>query len=68
MAESEMLDAMKDIICETGQRTSKNTIILIESEFATKFDLLAEGQKTILDKIRYFHASNNLKYEFKVNE
>lgn len=62
MAESEMLDTMKDIICETEQRTSKNTIILIESEFATKFDLLAEGQRTILDKIRYLHASNNLSH------
>lgn len=45
-----MLDAMKDFICETEQRTSKNAIVLIESEFATKFDLLAEGQGAILDK------------------
>lgn len=31
MTVAEMLDAMKDFICKTEQRTSKNAIVLIES-------------------------------------
>ena len=51
MTDTEMLDAMKTIIGEAEQRISKNTIVLMESEFAPKFDLLAEGQRAILDKL-----------------
>jgi len=51
VTDTEMINAMKTIIGEAEQRISKNTIVLMESEFAPKFDLLAEGQRAILDKL-----------------
>lgn len=51
MTDTEMLEAMKAIVGEAEQRISKNTVVLMESEFTPKFDLLAEGQRAILDKL-----------------
>ena len=38
-------------IGEAEQRITKNTVSLMDAEFSKKFDLLAEGQKTILETL-----------------
>ena len=38
-------------VAEAEQRIAKNTVVLMDAEFSKRFDLLAEGQQEILDKL-----------------
>ncbi len=51
MADKELLRSIKAIIDDAEQRIAENTAVLMEAEFNPKFDLLAEGQQAILDKM-----------------
>ena len=51
MLDEKDLQAIQSMIDAAEQRITKNTVALMDMEFTKKFDLLAEGQKDILDKL-----------------
>ncbi len=42
---------MQKRVGDTEQRITKNTVALMDAEFSKKFELLAEGQADILEKL-----------------
>ena len=42
---------MQKRVGDAEQRITKNTVALMDAEFSKKFDLLAEGQADILEKL-----------------
>ena len=55
MLDKELLEAIRGVVheevVEAEQRTTKNTVSLMDAEFAKKFDLLAEGIQDIQEKL-----------------
>lgn len=51
MLEEKDLQAIQTIIAEAEQRITKNTVMMMESRFEKRFNLLAEGQSAILEKL-----------------
>ncbi|MGM9566501.1 hypothetical protein [Evtepia sp.] len=51
MLDEKDLQAIQAIILEAEQRITKKTVVLMEAEFKPRFDLLAEGQEAILDRL-----------------
>lgn len=51
MLDEKDLQAIQSMIDAAEQRITKNTVALMDMEFTKKFDLLAEGQQDILDKL-----------------
>lgn len=51
MLDEKDLQAIQSMIDAAEQRITKNTVALMDMEFSKKFDLLAEGQQDILDKL-----------------
>ena len=51
MLEEKDLQAIQAIIAEAEQRLTKNTVMMMESRFEKRFNLLAEGQSAILEKL-----------------
>ena len=51
MLEEKDLQAIQTIIAEAEQRITKNTVMMMESRFEKRFNLLAEGHSAILEKL-----------------
>ena len=52
-------------LSEMEQRITKNTVALMDAEFSKKFELLAEGQKDILEKLVPGSRVDDLEDEMK---
>ena len=51
MLDEKDLQAIRELIGEAEQRITKNMVALIDAEFKPRFDLLAEGQQDILERL-----------------
>lgn len=55
MVDKELLEAIRGVVreevVEAEQRTTKNTVSLMDAVFVKKFDLLAEGIQDIQEKL-----------------
>lgn len=51
MLDEKDLQAIQKVIDAAEQRIAKSTVALMDAEFSKKFDLLAEGQEVILEKL-----------------
>ena len=45
------LQAIQSIFADAEQRITKNTVMMMETKFEKRFNLLAEGQSAILEKL-----------------
>lgn len=61
----EIMQAVDEKLTATEQRISKNTVMLMDAEFKPRFDLLAEGQKDILEKLVPRSRVDDLEEEVK---
>ena len=51
MLEQEDLKAIQAMIDEAKRDAAQQTAVLMDAQFASRFDLLAEGQQTILETL-----------------
>lgn len=51
MLDEKDLQAIQSIIAGAEQRITKNTVMMMETKFEKRFNLLAEGQSAILEKL-----------------
>ena len=51
MLDEKDLRAIQSIIADAEQRSTKNTVMMMETKFEKRFNLLAEGQSAILEKL-----------------
>ena len=51
MLDEKDLQAIQSIIADAEQRITKNTVMMMETKFEKRFNLLAEGQSAILEKL-----------------
>lgn len=51
MLDKKDLQAIQSIIADAEQRITKNTVMMMETKFENRFNLLAEGQSAILEKL-----------------
>ena len=51
MLDEKDLQAIQSIIADAEQRINKNTVMMMETKFEKRFNLLAEGQSAILEKL-----------------
>lgn len=51
MLDEKDLQAIQDMISAAEQTITKNTVLLMDAEFKSRFDLLAEGIQTIQEQI-----------------
>lgn len=51
MLDEKDLQAIQSIIADAEQRFTKNTVMMMETKFEKRFNLLAEGQSAILEKL-----------------
>lgn len=51
MLDEKDLQAIQSIIADAEQRLTKNTVMMMEAKFEKRFNLLAEGQSAILEKL-----------------
>ena len=49
MLDEKDLQAIQSIIADAEQRITKNTVMMMETKFEKRFNLLAEGQSAILE-------------------
>lgn len=52
MPDEKDLQAIQSIIADAEQRITKNTVMMMETKFEKRFNLLAEGQSAILEKLK----------------
>lgn len=52
MLDEKDLRAIQSIIADAEQRITKNTVMMMETKFEKRFNLLAEGQSAILEKLK----------------
>lgn len=52
MLDEKDLQAIQSIIADAEQRITKNTVMMMETKFEKRFNLLAEGQSAILEKLK----------------
>ena len=45
------MQAIQSIFADAEQRITKNTVMMMETKFEKRFNLLAEGQSAILEKL-----------------
>lgn len=53
MLDEKDLRAIQSIIADAEQRITKNTVMMMETKFEKRFNLLAEGQSAILEKLEH---------------
>ena len=51
MLDEKDLQAIQDMISVAEQRIAKNTVILMDAEFKSRFNLLADGIQDIQEKL-----------------
>ena len=51
MLDEKDLQAIQSIFADAEQRITKNTVMMMETKFEKRFNLLAEGQSAILEKL-----------------
>lgn len=51
MLDEKDLQAIQSIFVDAEQRITKNTVMMMETKFEKRFNLLAEGQSAILEKL-----------------
>ncbi len=51
MLDEKDLQAIQSIIADAEQRITKNTVMMMETKFEKRFNLLAEGQSAILERL-----------------
>lgn len=51
MLDEKDLQAIQDMISTAEQRIAKNTVILMDAEFKSRFNLLADGIQDIQEKL-----------------
>lgn len=51
MLDEKDLQAIREMIGEAEQRIAQNTVALMDTQFSHRFDLLAENQQIILEKL-----------------
>ena len=51
MLDEKDLRAIQSIIADAEQRITKNNVMMMETKFEKRFNLLAEGQSAILEKL-----------------
>lgn len=56
MLDEKDLRAIQSIIADAEQRITKNTVMMMETKFEKRFNLLAEGQSAILETLERLEA------------
>lgn len=51
MLDEKDLQEIQSIFADAEQRITKNTVMMMETKFEKRFNLLAEGQSAILEKL-----------------
>lgn len=65
MLDEKDLQAIQDMISAAEQRIAKNTVILMDAEFKSRFNLLADGIQDIQEKLVPRSRVDDLEEEVK---